>query len=517
MSNDSINIRLSKIEESLVNSINRNTNFLGKVVQSNTSIDDSLKNVSGRELNFDGYAQVLLTSAGGTAVKADTDCVVQEDPEHRMGWNLINQVGGTKFNLHYFNGNQEIITLNQIQSVYFKGFINVNSETSSMPFIHIYTKPTGSGDAGPFYHSKIDYEYNLDNSIGIGEECIFYGEGEPKTKFTNRNIQFNNKTVTGDGNPTEEILYIVVSSNSGATAGAVNVTLNTLGFDASAGNIGNFDIYRNLVLISESSLTGGATEAKQDDMITELNSIDTNTGIVSGAVVAGEMRVNISTDDVGLATESTLSSVDGKISRGNDFTLSEAQQVLVYGEVTSGPGTGELHPIHITNSGDVEVEIADMVKGQNTMNQSFPVVIASDQSAINSKLIANYNSSDIEVKADMSGRLCVQVDAMRASSSETFTVADGTTGYSSSISMGTHKYIAFYGDTDNTTNTNIFIEYSQDNVNFYRGAGDNAKIIIVSASGNFYDEEHVTPPFVRLARPNTSGGLETIELKYTRL
>ena len=260
-----------------------------------------------------------------------------------------------------------------------------------------------------------------------------------------------------------------------------------------------------------------STEAKQDDMITDLNSIDTNTGIVSGAVVAGQMRVSVATDEIGLATESTLSSLDAKISKGNDFTLAEAQQCLVYGEVTSGPGAGELHPIHITNGGDVEVEIADFVKGQETMADSFPVVIASDQSAVNSKLIANYSGSDIEVKADMTGRLCVQVDALRASSSETFTVADGTTGYSSSINMGTHKYIAFYGDTDNTTNTNIFIEYSQDNVNFYRGAGDNAKIIVVSSSGNFYDEEHVTPPFVRLARPNTSGALETVELKYTRL
>jgi len=489
MSQDSTNIRLQTIEQNLVNAINRNSNFLGKVTKSNNAIDESLKNVSGRELNFNGYAQVLLTSAGGTTVKADTDCVVQEDPEHRMGWNLTNSVAGTKFNLYYFNGTQEIVTLRQLQSVYFKAFINVNSETASMPFIHVYTKPTGSGDAGPFYHSKIDYEYDNDNIIGIGEECVFYGEGEPKTKFTNRHIKLNNKTVTGDGLLDEEILYLVVSSNSGASQDAVNVTLNVLGMDANAGNVGTFDVYRNLVLVSESNLVGRATEAKQDDMITELKDIDTNT-----------------------------KGINGKMSKGNDLTLSEAQQVLVYGEVTSGPGTGELHPIHITNSGDVEVEIADMVKGQDTMADSFPVVIASDQSAVNSKLIGeDYLAVNRNVKVDTNGKLIVQVDGVRENGSETFTVADGTTGYSSSISMGTHKYIAFYGDTDNTFNKNIFIEYSQDNVNFYRGAGDNAKIIIVSASGNFYDEEHVTPPFIRIARPNGSGALETIELKYTRL
>ena len=32
-----------------------------------------------------GFAQVLLNSAGGTAVKADTTCVVQEDRENRKG------------------------------------------------------------------------------------------------------------------------------------------------------------------------------------------------------------------------------------------------------------------------------------------------------------------------------------------------------------------------------------------------------------------------------------------------
>ena len=73
-----------------------------------------------------------------------------------MGWNLTNSVAGTKFNLRFFDGSYQTVTLGQIQSVYFKGFINKNTETASMPFIHIYTKPTGVGDAGGFYHSRID-------------------------------------------------------------------------------------------------------------------------------------------------------------------------------------------------------------------------------------------------------------------------------------------------------------------------------------------------------------------------
>lgn len=240
-----------------------------------------------------------------------------------------------------------------------------------------------------------------------------------------------------------------------------------------------------------------STEAKQNDMITEL--------------------VDIKNDTVPINAQTF--SIDSKISKGSDFTLVEAQQVLTYGEVTSGVGAGELHPIHITQNGDVEVAIADIEKkGQELMADSFPVVIASDQSNLNTKLIGeDYLAVNRNVKVDTNGKLIVQVDGVRQNGSETLNIPDGSTGTSSEIQMGTYKYIAFYGDTDNTTNTNIFIEYSQDGTNWYRGAGDNAKIIIVSATGNFYDEEHVTPPRIRISRPNTSGSAETLQLYYTLL
>lgn len=399
MSRDSTNIRLQNVETNLVNAINRNSNFLGKVVNSNDAIDDSLKNVSGRELNFNGYAQVLLSSAGGTVVKADTDLVVQDDPEHRVGWNLTNSVGGTKFNLYYFNGTQEIITLRQLQSVYFKGFINVNSETQSMPFIHVYTKPTGSGDAGPFYHSKIDYTYNSDNIIGIGEECVFYGEGEPLTKFTNRKIQLNTKTITGDGLPSEEILYLAVSSDSSASAGAVNCTLNNLGFDAIAGNVGDFSIYRNLVLVSESSLTGGATQAKQDDMITEIKDIDTT------------------------------------------------------------------------------------LQGTITVSETF----------------------------------------LRANQNGDFTVSATSNNTSNGINMSpagnpTYRQVVIFGDTDNITDTEIHLQVSNDNSNWFT-----AESILLIANPlnplkkNFYKLVDSPPQWVRLLKINTTGSLETVSVKSSRI
>jgi hypothetical protein len=230
--------------------------------------------------------------------------------------------------------------------------------------------------------------------------------------------------------------------------------------------------------------SGSATEAKQDDMIVELEAINTGVG-----------------------------SIDDKITKGDSGTIG-LQSVLLYGR----DNTTDLHPIRITPQGDIDVEIADFVKSQATMAQSFPVVIASDQSNVNTKLIGVDNTAtERDIRCDANGKLIIQVDGVRENGSETLTIPDGTTVTSSTINMGTHTRIAFYGDTDNTTNTNIFIEYSQDGTNWYRGAGDNAKIIIVGATGNFYDEEHITPPRVRLSRPNTSGASETLELKYTLL
>ena len=119
--------------------------------------------------------------------------------------------------------------------------------------------------------------------------------------------------------------------------------------------------------------------------------------------------------------------------------------------------SGELQSLNINSSGELvvttggggggttNVEIADFVKGQNTMSQSFPVVISSDQTPVESKLVAeDYTASLQHVRCDMNGKLIVQVDGVRFNGSQTFTIANTTTGTSSSIAMGSHKYIAFY-------------------------------------------------------------------------
>jgi hypothetical protein len=365
-----------------------------------------------------GYAQVLLGTAGATAILGDSTITPTTDPEGRDGWNFINSVAGTKFNLYYFNGAQEVITLGDIDSLFSKLYINNFAGLSGAPFFHIYTKPTGVGDAGAFYHSRIDYEINSDVLVGIGEQVILYAINKPHITCNNRLIELKTKTTNGDGADSEEILYITLSSNSGATINDKNITVSSMGFNTIDLGVDKGVVNRDFKLIAGSN--GGATET-------------------------------------------TLSALNGKITQGSDATLTDAQQVLIYGR----NGTGNLKPIHITNNGDVEVEIADFVKGQTTSANSFPVVLSSDQSTINVKLddisagiinpinvASKHNNAYLQVLTN------VAIPFGGSTTSSSHTLSAGTGMNSTTIYIHTGA-----GTTD--TNFSFFVEKSYDGTHYF--------------------------------------------------
>jgi hypothetical protein len=152
--------------------------------------------------------------------------------------------------------------------------------------------------------------------------------------------------------------------------------------------------------VSASSLplpTGAATESTLSSLNGKVIACDT--GSIAGSVTANA-GTNLNTSALALETGGNLAtiagdttSLDTKITSGSDASLTDAQQVLIYGR----NGTGALKPIHITNNGDVEVEIADMVKGNTTASASFPVTDASkkvkDVSWMTSETISNQTRS----------------------------------------------------------------------------------------------------------------------------
>ena len=176
----------------------------------------------------------------------------------------------------------------------------------------------------------------------------------------------------------------------------------------------------------------------------------------------------------GASTESTLSALNGKVTACDTGNISgnvveaSASSILTdttkiagshyidggsYGVNDTGimcmgrNGANVAKPIHITANGDVEVEIADFVKGQALMAASFPVTLASDQSALEVNTLRDATTdAQTNVAVPQSG---------------TFT--------SNTIDMDGHSKLTIMGNTTNTMDA-LNIKFSVDDINYYRGS-----------------------------------------------
>ena len=182
------------------------------------------------------------------------------------------------------------------------------------------------------------------------------------------------------------------------------------------------------ISIEESSAGGDASLAEQQLQTTQLTTIAGDTTSLNSKVVAcdtSSVTIASSALPSGAATEATLSALDAKVTAVDTSSVTIASSALPSGAATEATlalvatettaaapqyadgdtiaaadkgvlvmgkdNSGNAHPVRITANGDVECEIADFVKGQATMSASFPVVLASDQSDLNTKVNAVSN------------------------------------------------------------------------------------------------------------------------------
>ena len=183
---------------------------------------------------------------------------------------------------------------------------------------------------------------------------------------------------------------VVVSSSALPSGAATESTLSTLNGKITACNTG-------AVVVSSSALpSGAATESTLSTLNGKITAC--NTGAIAGTVTANA-GTNLNTSALALESGGNLAtiagdttSLDGKINQGYDATVASGgsglQQVLLYGRDNSG----NLDAVKVTANGDVDVEIADFVKGQTTMSASFPVCIASNQSSLTVQDTATYGT-----------------------------------------------------------------------------------------------------------------------------
>jgi len=207
-----------------------------------------------------GHTQILLSSAEGIASYSDTLPVPTADPNLREGWLYTNTAGGTqKANIYFHSSTVEKpFTLKDLKSLWAVFSADVAKNNLDLPFFNVYTTPTGSGDAGAWYHSRIVYCIPSDKHIGPGEEIqIEFGDNDFTSLHRNVKLEKDLTTSVGDQRPEETVMTIAIATSSGRTAGDVKVLFKKLGFQLSKDKDSS---YRHIDLISGvSKLATGMT------------------------------------------------------------------------------------------------------------------------------------------------------------------------------------------------------------------------------------------------------------------
>jgi hypothetical protein len=140
------------------------------------------------------------------------------DLDGRAGWLFVKAITGTaKFNYFMYGEGSQPVTLGEIKNIY----ANISNDyylgANSNPFFVIHTKPTGSGDAEPWYHSALTYSIPATWNVQSGEMITIH-TNVMEEDFGYRKCRTSDRTLIGEGLPGEEILYISIHTDSAAPA-----------------------------------------------------------------------------------------------------------------------------------------------------------------------------------------------------------------------------------------------------------------------------------------------------------
>ena len=179
--------------------------------------------------------QIKIGTASATAVIGGEQPGIADENE-RPGWLFRKVAAGTdKINWYFYGTGNKQLPLSSLRNISATISIDNYQGTSSLPFIHVYTIPTGSGDAGAWYHSKITYTIQPGQTIILGEAINIWTHTPPTQNNTLRSIPFNTRSVVGDGSPDEPILTISFSSDSAAPA-LTQILVEELGLSLHSSN-----------------------------------------------------------------------------------------------------------------------------------------------------------------------------------------------------------------------------------------------------------------------------------------
>lgn len=250
---------------------------------------------------------------------------------------------------------------------------------------------------------------------------------KPVAVDTDGHLQVDVVSMTGGGDAT--------AANQVTNHGKLDSVITKLGeidtvLDAinnSSGAAGNLEGIRQALLsdvqgkldhisddIDGVDATLGTTNSKLDTLDGSVNTIEACVSAnelavshgalteLAAALNSSKLDVNIASDGASLATSANQSTTNTHLNdiKGTHYQDGDAIAASDKGQLVMGrDNSNNAHPLHITANGDLEVEIADFVKGQATKENSFPVTLATNQPSIavnDDALAPSYSQSTLE-------------------------------------------------------------------------------------------------------------------------
>jgi hypothetical protein len=138
------------------------------------------------------------------------------------GWDYTKTLSNSdKYNYYFYsNSLMNPFSIKELRNFWMVVTLYSTASISTIPFLVLYTLPTGTGDAQPWYHSKISYSFSPHASVYAGEKILLYaGNNKPQFHKNLRHIRLNQVIVDGDGLSTEIVNLLSAQSNSANPVG----------------------------------------------------------------------------------------------------------------------------------------------------------------------------------------------------------------------------------------------------------------------------------------------------------
>ena len=174
--------------------------------------------------------KVKLGTVAAASVYADSNPAPVADPSGRDGWLFDKSAATDKFNYYFYGEGTNPMTLGEFGGAWFTAHVDNYVNTSSVPFITVYTKPTGAGDAGAWYRTRRVYACRHDTEVTLGMALQYNTEAiNPAYQFPYHQTHLSVLQVTGPNLDTEEILTMAVHSDSGSEL-TTQILVTNVGF-----------------------------------------------------------------------------------------------------------------------------------------------------------------------------------------------------------------------------------------------------------------------------------------------